>query len=199
MIASAAIGLCARIVPSIDGWIYELAAPYLCAILIIILWRRSTLRRHFNLFIFAPCLGWVVDWLTHAFLHQPDSPRAFGAGLILLVIRISCQRPVIILPHQFLSNRPLPNRCKISRMDITNPKLLYCKASLFLLMGTISAALILLDHPTLKIAALLLIAIWSFARCYYFIFYVIQHYIDPTYKFAGLTSFLRYLLSRPRP
>ena len=83
-------------------------------------------------------------------------------------------------------------------MDITNPKLLYLKAALFLLMGLISGSLILLNHPTLKVAALLLITIWSFARTYYFIFYVIQHYIDPTYKFAGLTSFLRYLLTRQR-
>jgi hypothetical protein len=83
-------------------------------------------------------------------------------------------------------------------MDITNPKLLYFKAALFLLMGLISASLILLDHPTLKLAALLVITIWSFSRVYYFLFYVIQHYIDPTYKFAGLSSVLHYLLTRPR-
>ena len=81
-------------------------------------------------------------------------------------------------------------------MDITNPKLLYFKAALFLLVGLISGALILIDHPTLKIAALLIVAVWSFARCYYFIFYVIRHYVDPTYKFASLFSFFRYLLTR---
>ena len=48
-------------------------------------------------------------------------------------------------------------------MDITNPKLLYFKAALFLLVGLISGALILIDHPTLKIAALLIVAVWSFA------------------------------------
>ena len=83
-------------------------------------------------------------------------------------------------------------------MDITNPKLLYLKAALFLLAGVISSVLILLDHPTLKIAALLLVAIWCFARAYYFAFYVIQHYIDPSYKFAGLCSVVRYLLRRRR-
>ncbi|MGA2439903.1 MAG: hypothetical protein ABSH08_03015 [Tepidisphaeraceae bacterium] len=83
-------------------------------------------------------------------------------------------------------------------MDITNPKLLYVKAGLFVIGGAISSLLILLDRPTLKIAALLLITVWCFARAYYFVFYVIQHYIEPTYKFAGLFSFLRYLLNRRR-
>jgi hypothetical protein len=83
-------------------------------------------------------------------------------------------------------------------MDITNPKLLYFKAALFLVGGVISSALILLDHPTLKIAALLLIAVWCFARAYYFVFYVIQHYVDPTFKFSGLFSFVRYVMTRRR-
>ena len=43
---------------------------------------------------------------------------------------------------------------------------------------------------------LLVIAIWSFCRFYYFAFYVIEHYVDPTYRFAGLSSFLKYLIGR---
>jgi len=31
---------------------------------------------------------------------------------------------------------------------------------------------------------------------YYFAFYVIEKYVDPTYRFAGLWSFLRYAMSR---
>jgi len=48
------------------------------------------------------------------------------------------------------------------------------------------------------VALLLLVAVWSFCRAYYFAFYVIEHYVDPSYKFAGLTSFAMYLLSVPR-
>ena len=50
--------------------------------------------------------------------------------------------------------------------------------------------------PTMLL--LLAIAIWSFARAYYFAFYVIEHYIDGEYKFAGLWSFWMYLLSRKK-
>ena len=44
------------------------------------------------------------------------------------------------------------------------------------------------------VGLLLGIAVWCFARAYYFAFYVIEHYVDPSYKFAGLWSFVRYLL-----
>src|ERR1022692_151164 len=90
------------------------------------------------------------------------------------------------------------NRCTIPAMDITNPKLLYAKAGLFLIGGVISSGLILLECPTLKVAALLVISVWCFARAYYFVFYVIEHYVDPGYKFAGLISFVRYALSHRR-
>ena len=83
-------------------------------------------------------------------------------------------------------------------MDITNPKLLYLKGTLFLLGGLLSSAAILLEHPSFKLAALLALAVWCFARAYYFAFYVVQHYADPGYRFAGLTSFLWYLLRRKR-
>ena len=80
--------------------------------------------------------------------------------------------------------------------DITNPRLLYIKGLLLLLTGALAATLIVLEHPTLKIALLLALAIWCFARAYYFAFYVIQHYVDPGYRFAGLADFARYVLRK---
>ncbi len=80
--------------------------------------------------------------------------------------------------------------------DITSPTLLYIKGGLFLLLGILAAGGILFMFPDLRLAALLAIAIWAFCRAYYFIFYVIQHYVDPSYKFAGLIDFARYVLRR---
>jgi hypothetical protein len=80
--------------------------------------------------------------------------------------------------------------------DITNKKLLYAKGILFLFVGLLASALLILEHPTIRVALLLAVAVWSFARFYYFAFYVIEHYIDPGYKFAGLWSFARYLLGK---
>ena len=40
---------------------------------------------------------------------------------------------------------------------------------------------------------LLTISVWCFCRAYYFAFYVIEHYVDPGYRFSGLWSFVVYL------
>jgi hypothetical protein len=80
--------------------------------------------------------------------------------------------------------------------DIKNPKLLWAKGFLFLLIGIVSCTLLLLDTRSLKVAILLVLAIWGFCRAYYFAFYVIEHYADPDYRFAGLISFIRYAFRR---
>ena len=82
--------------------------------------------------------------------------------------------------------------------DIKNPRLLYAKGALFVFGGAMASALILAERPTIKVALLLAIAVWCFARAYYFAFYVIEHYVDPSYKFAGLGSFVCYVLRKRR-
>ena len=80
--------------------------------------------------------------------------------------------------------------------DLTNPKLIYAKGLLFLLAGATASVLLIAEHPSLRVAFLLAVAVWFFARAYYFAFYVIEHYVDPGYKFAGLGSFVGYLVRR---
>jgi hypothetical protein len=48
------------------------------------------------------------------------------------------------------------------------------------------------------VAFLLLLAIWAFCRAYYFAFYVIEHYVDPEYRFSGLLDFCRYAIRKWR-
>jgi hypothetical protein len=80
--------------------------------------------------------------------------------------------------------------------DLRNPKLIYAKGFLFLLLGALCAALLILERPTLRTGLLLAGAVWSFSRFYYFAFYVIERYVDPSYRFAGLGAFVLYLLRR---
>lgn len=84
-------------------------------------------------------------------------------------------------------------------MDITNPRLLYLKGALFVVLSALAGVLILLEQPTWRTAVLLGIVIWSSARAYYFAFYVVEHYADPTYRFAGLWDFAKYALRKRRP
>lgn len=70
---------------------------------------------------------------------------------------------------------------------------MYLKAALLLGVGGLSFALLLVEERVWPRVALQLAMIWAFARAYYFAFYVIEHYIDGRYRFAGLLDFAKYL------
>lgn len=78
--------------------------------------------------------------------------------------------------------------------DLHAPSLMWLKGFLFLIIGLSCGILLWLEAPSLKTAFLLLLTIWAFCRAYYFAFYVLEKYIDPQFRFAGLFSLLRHLL-----
>ena len=80
--------------------------------------------------------------------------------------------------------------------DLKNPRLIYLKGFLFLVAGFWAAGLLLVECPSWKVLLLLGLTVWCFCRFYYFAFYVIQHYVDPGYRFAGLVDFAKYLWRR---
>jgi len=82
--------------------------------------------------------------------------------------------------------------------DLVNPKWMYLKAIGFVLIAFLSAMSLLLRSMRIETAALIMLLIWSSARAYYFCFYVIERYIEPEFKFAGLGSVLRYLMNNRR-
>lgn len=82
--------------------------------------------------------------------------------------------------------------------DLQSPTMICLKGGLFLLLGFASAALLIADTPTLRLVLLLALCVWSFCRAYYFAFYVIEHYVDPSYRFSGLLSFVQYVLKKRR-
>ena len=82
--------------------------------------------------------------------------------------------------------------------DLTNPVWIKLKGALFLGLGLLSSALLIFEHPELRVILLLALSVWCFCRFYYFAFYVIEHYVDSGYRFSGLGSFLAYLWSRRR-
>ena len=79
--------------------------------------------------------------------------------------------------------------------DLTSPAWIKLKGALFLVLGTMSGLLLILYRPPGPgFVILFALSVWSFCRFYYFAFYVIEHYVDSSYRFSGLVSFLRYLL-----
>ena len=81
-------------------------------------------------------------------------------------------------------------------VDITNPKLIWMKGILFLLLGLFASVLLVLHSPSVTVTFLLCLSVWAFCRFYYFAFYVIQHYVDPNYRFSGLLAFLQYAIRK---
>jgi hypothetical protein len=82
--------------------------------------------------------------------------------------------------------------------ELTNPNWIKIKGLLFLVIGLLASVLLVLEHPSWKVGVLLAIVVWCLCRFYYFAFYVIEHYVDPGYRFSGLWSFARYLMARKR-
>ena len=78
--------------------------------------------------------------------------------------------------------------------DISNTGLLYAKGFLFLVAGVLAATILLLENPSLHVAMLLGLCVWCFARAYFFVFYVVEHYVDGKYRYRGIVSFLKYVL-----
>jgi hypothetical protein len=79
-------------------------------------------------------------------------------------------------------------------MDLKNSGLIKLKGALFLLVAAAASALLILRTPELVSVLLLAIALWSACRFYYFAFYVLHHYVDPSFRYSGLWSLLRHLV-----
>ncbi len=81
-------------------------------------------------------------------------------------------------------------------MDLKDPRLIKLKAALFLVIAGTASALLLVRSPELVTGVLLALALWAACRFYYFAFYVLHHYVDPSFRYSGLLSLLRHCLRR---
>lgn len=82
--------------------------------------------------------------------------------------------------------------------DLVNPKWMYLKAIGFILIAFLCALGLLIRSLRIETVLLIILLVWASARAYYFCFYVIEKYIDPRFKFAGLGSMLGYLMKHRR-
>jgi hypothetical protein len=80
--------------------------------------------------------------------------------------------------------------------DLTSATAIKLKGVLFLVVGALSSILLIVEHPRVRTGVLLAISVWCFCRFYYFAFYVIEHYVDSSFRFSGLWAFARYLVRR---
>lgn len=82
--------------------------------------------------------------------------------------------------------------------DLKSSRLIIFKGFLFLLVALVAASVLLGENFSLRTGFLLFVAIWSFCRFYYFAFYVLERYVDPSFKFSSLWAFGVYFWKRWR-
>jgi len=78
--------------------------------------------------------------------------------------------------------------------DLHSKFLIVVKGLLFLLIVLTAAGLLFVQNASWLTALLLLLLIWASARFYYFLFYVLEKYVDPHLKYAGISALLRQIL-----
>lgn len=80
--------------------------------------------------------------------------------------------------------------------ELVNSLWIKTKGILFLILGTLSSTLLIIKVRDKTVIILLVLSIWSFCRFYYFAFYVIERYVDSSYRYSGLLSLANYLIRR---
>jgi hypothetical protein len=70
------------------------------------------------------------------------------------------------------------------------------KGSLMLLSGLMAAGMLFAQNQSLLTGFLLGCVIFGFCRFYYFLFYVIQNYVDPDFRYSGVFDALKHLFRK---
>ena len=80
--------------------------------------------------------------------------------------------------------------------DLKSKRWIIVKGIAFLGIAVVASALILFESPSLRTAALLALAVWAACRFYYFLFYVLEHYVDPSLRYASVIALFRAILGK---
>ena len=70
--------------------------------------------------------------------------------------------------------------------DLKSKGLIVGKGVMFLLIAMTAGLLLWIEKPSIKTALLLALLVWAACRFYYFLFYVLEKYVDPSLQYAGL-------------
>jgi hypothetical protein len=80
--------------------------------------------------------------------------------------------------------------------DLESRRWIVAKGALFLFLVLACSGLLYTAAPSWRTAFLLLVLTWSAARFYYFLFYVLEKYVDPSLRYAGVLSLLQAILGK---
>jgi hypothetical protein len=70
--------------------------------------------------------------------------------------------------------------------DLTSRRAIVAKGIAFAAIVALAAGMLIAESPSLRTATMVAVLIRAAARFYYFLFYVLETFVDPTQKYAGL-------------
>jgi hypothetical protein len=73
---------------------------------------------------------------------------------------------------------------------LRSAKLIIVKGISFFFIASSVSVLLLAEDPALYRAILIALLVWSACRFYYFLFYVLERYVDPDFKYSGILSLI---------
>lgn len=82
--------------------------------------------------------------------------------------------------------------------DLKSKKWIVAKGIMFAGIAVATAGIILTEMPSLRLAVLLSLLVWASCRFYYFLFYVLEQYVDQTMRYSGLFDLLMGMRPRRR-
>ena len=77
--------------------------------------------------------------------------------------------------------------------DDLNPRAIIVKGVMFLAITLFCFGYLVSETKNFKTALVAGILIWAAARFYYFLFYVIEKYVDPSFKYSGVLDMIKSL------
>jgi hypothetical protein len=89
-----------------------------------------------------------------------------------------------------------PAHLHITMIELQSKRWILAKGIAFLGIAFLAATLLLLEFQSVRTAVLLAILVWAACRFYYFLFYVLERYVDSELRYAGIIGLLRALRAR---
>lgn len=80
--------------------------------------------------------------------------------------------------------------------DLQSKRWIVAKGIAFLGIAFLASLLLLLEAPSARTALLLAVLAWAACRFYYFLFYVLERYVDPELRYASIVALVHTILAR---
>ena len=77
---------------------------------------------------------------------------------------------------------------------LRDSRLIHLKGWAFLVILICAGGLLLFQFSDWQSWLLLALVVWSSARFYYYLFYVIENYVDPDFRFSGVLAAIRFMV-----